>query len=360
VIFQSSIRKELSQSFATTLVVLLTVVMSNMLIQTLGQASRGAIHPADVMQVMCFTALGYSATLLTLSLFIAIISTLSRMYVDNEMAIWFSSGQRLSSLASPVLRFSWPILLCILISALMVWPWSNQHIQDLKMAFESRNDIERLAPGKFQEFSSGTGVFFVDKDTATSESGRNVFVSRTEGDWNTVISAKEGGVERIQSDKFLSLHNGQQFSINAKTHESRLINFEKYQLLINEKLNTSSYDRPLYAVNSLELLSRKNSTEEGELFWRIGQFFCAFNLTILGIALSTVNPRAASSYQIAKAILIFILYYNSINLGQRWISEGRMPLLSSLIVLHGAALLLAITWIKAKESNRSIKVWLLR
>ena len=54
-LFDSSIRKELARSFGATLVVLVTVVMTMMLIRTLGQASRGNVSPSDVMLVMGFT-----------------------------------------------------------------------------------------------------------------------------------------------------------------------------------------------------------------------------------------------------------------------------------------------------------------
>ena len=90
-LFDSSIRRELARSFSATLVVLATVVMTMMLIRTLGQASRGSLDPSDVMLIMGYTVLAYMPTILTLSLFISIIATLSRMYRDSEMVIWFTS-----------------------------------------------------------------------------------------------------------------------------------------------------------------------------------------------------------------------------------------------------------------------------
>ena len=54
-LFDSSIRKELARSFGATAVVLITVVMTMMLIRTLGQASRGSVNPQDVMLVMGYT-----------------------------------------------------------------------------------------------------------------------------------------------------------------------------------------------------------------------------------------------------------------------------------------------------------------
>ena len=58
-LFHSTLRKELARSFGATLVVLATVVMTMMLIRTLGQASRGAVSPSDVMMVMGYTVLGH-------------------------------------------------------------------------------------------------------------------------------------------------------------------------------------------------------------------------------------------------------------------------------------------------------------
>ena len=112
-LFDSSIRKELARSFGATLVVLVTVVMTMMLIRTLGQAARGNVNPSDVMLVMGFTVLGQLPTILSLSLFVAIVGTLSRMYRESEMVIWFASGKGLSSLLRPLLRFAWPIMLAV-------------------------------------------------------------------------------------------------------------------------------------------------------------------------------------------------------------------------------------------------------
>ena len=108
-LFHSSLRKELSRSFGATLIVLVTVVMTMTLIRTLGLASRGSFNPSDVLLVMGYTVLAYMPTLLTLGLFIAIISTLSRMYRDSEMVIWLSSGQGLFAVVRPLLHFAWPV-----------------------------------------------------------------------------------------------------------------------------------------------------------------------------------------------------------------------------------------------------------
>ncbi|MFY8042719.1 MAG: LptF/LptG family permease, partial [Rhodoferax sp.] len=68
------------------------------IIRTLGEASRGTFNPADVTIIMGYTVLSDMPTILSISLFIAVLSVLTRMYQDSEMVIWFGSGKGLSSL----------------------------------------------------------------------------------------------------------------------------------------------------------------------------------------------------------------------------------------------------------------------
>jgi lipopolysaccharide export LptBFGC system permease protein LptF len=125
-LFQSSLRKELARSFGATLVVLTTIILTIVLIRTLGLAAKGQANPQDVVLLMAYATLGRLPTILSLSLFIAILSTLSRMYRDSEMVVWLSSGRSLASFVRPVMRFSWPVLLVIAASALWLWPWTSK------------------------------------------------------------------------------------------------------------------------------------------------------------------------------------------------------------------------------------------
>src|SRR6478752_10281970 len=138
-LFHSSIRKKLSRSFGATLVVLVTIVMTMMLIRTLGLASKGSVNPQEVFLVMAYTVLGYMPTILSLSLFIAIVGTLSRMYRDSEMVIWFSSGRGLSSLLRPLFGFAWPVLAVTALFSLVGWPWANSQTEGMRQRYESRS-----------------------------------------------------------------------------------------------------------------------------------------------------------------------------------------------------------------------------
>ena len=99
-LFDSTVRRELARGFGATLVVILTIVLTMFLIRTVGQAADGAVAPQDVVLLLGYVALGHLPTMMALSLFVAVVITLGRMYRDSEMAIWFASGVGLTVLPS--------------------------------------------------------------------------------------------------------------------------------------------------------------------------------------------------------------------------------------------------------------------
>ena len=137
-LFDSTVRRELARGFGATLVVILTIMLTMLLIRTVGQAASGAVAPQDVVLLLGYVALGQLPMMLSLSMFIAIVVSLGRMYRDSEMAIWFASGVGLARFVRPVLRTCWPMLVVVGLLVLFVWPWGNRSSQDLRDRYQQR------------------------------------------------------------------------------------------------------------------------------------------------------------------------------------------------------------------------------
>jgi lipopolysaccharide export system permease protein len=341
-LFDSTLRRELARNFGATLVVILTIVLTMMLIRTLGQAAGGQVAPQDVILLLGYIALGHLPTMLALSLFIAIVATLTRMYRDSEMVIWFASGVGLSRFVRPVLRMSWPIVLVIGVMALFVWPWQNQRGVELKERFERRSDLSRVAPGQFQTSSDGTRVYFIERDAADARTGRNVFILNSLPDAESVTSARSGHIEVKGDDRFVELVRGQRNEENMKTGERTLERFETYRAQVGDRLISGIENLPPKARRSISLLREPTPRNQGELVWRLGLLLGGANLTLLGIGLSASNPRRASNWNLLFALLTFVVYYNMINLTQAWVAGGKIGMATVLVLAHGGAFLIAM------------------
>ena len=350
-LFDSSLRKELGRSFGATLVVLVTIVMTVMLIRTLGQASVGRVNPSEVMLVMGFTVLGHLPTILTLSLFVAITATLTRMYAASEMVVWFASGQGLLSFLKPIFRFAWPVLLAVAVLALLVWPWSNHQIRELRDRYQGRGDIERVAPGRFIESAGGQRVFFIDKDTADAQTGNNIFIATSEHGKETVTSAQQGRLDVVKGERFVVLDKGYRLETDLDTGESRVSEFAEYGNRVSERVVGPTANESPTMKPTLTLLREPTPRHLGELSWRVGLTLAAFNCVIFALAATRVNPRVGRSAGLVFALFAFVTYYNLLTFGENWIARERISLPAYLVLLHGGIFVLAMGWLLARHHD---------
>ena len=350
-LFHSSLRKELARSFGATLIVLVTVVMTMTLIRTLGQASRGSFNPSDVMMVMGYTVLTFLPNVMVMGLFVATVATLTRLYRDSEMVIWFGAGMGLRGLVAPLFRFSWPILLAVGALALFALPWANSQIEEIKIHYEQRGDLERVEPGRFQESADGNRVFFVDKTTVDQRTANNVFIATNENGKQTVTTARGGRVENIGQDQFLLLERGQRLESSLDKTDLKFSEFEEYGAKIGTALLGGKDKQPLGTVSSRSLIQNPSARYLGELSWRLGFMLAAANLMIIAIASSRINPRVGRTGNLVFSMFAFQVYLNFLNLGQNWIAAGEIGFGTFMLALHGGVLLVGLLWLIKRHNN---------
>ena len=354
-LFHSSIRKELARSFGATLVVLVTVVMTMTLIRTVGEASRGSFNPTDVLMIMGYTVLSDLPTILTLSLFISVVSVLTRMYKDSEMVIWFGSGRGLLSLVAPLFRFAWPILVGIFVLAFLIIPWSFSRIEDMRDRYEKRGDLARVEPGQFQESANGDRVFFIEKDASGQPVGHNVFIATSDFGKETITSARRGEVKVIGSDRYLVLENGQRLERSLDKDDVSVAVFGKYGAKVGVNDASARSYAPAASIASLDLLRDPKPLYLGELFWRLGLGLAAINFIVIGLAAAGMNPRVGRVANLGFAFMAFVVYFNMLVLGKSWISNGQIHFAALVALVHGLALALGCGWLLKRHSNWSVQ-----
>lgn len=331
-IFYASIRRELAQSFTAVLIVLLSIVMTMMLIRTLALANRGSVNPQDIFLIMSYLTLSFMPTILTLSLFLSVTSSLVRWYQDSEMAVWFASGQSLLAFLRPILRFAWPVLAAIAASGLLIWPWANGQIDQLRSEFAQRSDIERIAPGEFQRNKTGTRVFFTESQSDKAQSGQ-VFIYGEKDGKNTITTAQGGRIVRAPDGSAqLELNLGQSVSQDTQTGEQSISTFAQYNTRIQDAPQTALQAQTRSQPSHLLLQTAQG---RGELSWRIGMALAAINLLLLALLLIKNTQRSGKGSHLALALMSFAVYYNLINFGQNWVAKGQIPLGWWLLFLHG-------------------------
>jgi lipopolysaccharide export system permease protein len=321
--------------------------MTIMLIRTLGAAAGGRVSPQDVALMLGYVMLGHLPTILNLSLFVAVVSTLTRLHRDSEMSIWFTSGLSLWRFLKPVLRFAAPILLMMWALVLFVWPWTNQNVTALRERYEQRSDLSRVAPGQFQTSSNGQRVFFIDKAAPQEGSGRE-----------SVTTAQAGRIEvGDQRGRQLVLRHGARTDLEADNGARTISRFDSYWVRLNEVRSGGLDTLPPKARSSFELFEQRSRAGDVELVFRLGQMASALNMILLGVGLVSGNNRRASSWSLLYALLTFIVYINLLNLTQVWVGKGRLALPEALLLVHGSIALLALLQLAWRSRGAAAWRW---
>ncbi len=337
-LFDRTFRKELARAFGVTLIVLLTIVMTMGLMKTLSLAAGGRVAPQDVLLMLGYTSIGYLPIVLTLALFVAIVATLGRQYRDSEMAVWLACGLPLRRFVAPTFRMAWPVLAAVAVLVLVVWPWGNAQSTQLRERYEKRSDLSRIAPGQFQSSRDGSKVFFIERGEDKSVVGRNVFILSQQGERESVTTAAEGEIVWEGNDRVLALRHGQRAETEAKREHS-LARFDEYRVVADRQATRSLDELPPKAMDSLALLRSPESRHRGELGWRLGMLIGAANFALLGVGLSASNPRRPNNWSLLMALLVFVVYFNLINLSKSWIEQDKLGLFAALPLVHGPVML---------------------
>ncbi|MDP2811049.1 MAG: LPS export ABC transporter permease LptF [Rhodocyclaceae bacterium] len=339
-IFQRAALREFAQTFATVFVALFAIMMTSQLIRLLGQAAGGKIVPEGVIALMGFGALNTLPTLLSLTLFVAVLLSLSRSYRDSEMAIWFSAGLPLTAWIRPVMKFALPLVMAIAVLSIFLSPWAQNKSAEYRDRMDQRDDVSRVAPGAFKESSQADRVFFVEAiaDNEGHDTGRvrNVFISSMQHGRLGVMAAAEGHSEvSANGDRFLVLERGRRYESTPGMADYRVMEFDRYSVRTETKESRGVEQSPRH-LPVWELVRQPSPANLGELLWRLGVPLAALNLALLAIPLSFVNPRAGRTNNLIFALLTFMAYSNLISISQAWVAQGKLPFEIGVWAVHAA------------------------
>jgi lipopolysaccharide export system permease protein len=341
-IFSQSLRRDLNSVAGVMFSTLFTIMVTTSLIRFLGRAATDRIGSADVVPLIAFSSIGYIPVLLVLTVFLSILMVMSRAWRDSEMVIWFASGQSLSAWIRPVLSFALPYAFVVGLVALVVSPWAQQQIAELRQRFEQREDVSQVAAGQFRESRSSNRVFFVESVNKEQTEVSNVFVVQHDGPRMIVVASRGGKVEtQSNGDRFLVLEDGRRYDGDWGGVEYSLMEFERYGVRLEPSTGPAGSDSAR-GLTTPQLVADLTPANLGELMSRIGLPISVLVTALLAIPLSFVNPRLGRSLNIVIGVLIYFTYTNLNGLMRTWIAQERISFGIGVWVTHAAILAIAL------------------
>lgn len=352
-IFERALRRELLSAAGAVFTTLFTITVTFMLIRILGEAAGGKVASTDVLILIGFNSLDYFPILLILTGFISVLLVVTRAYQDSEMVVWFASGLSLTKWIKPVLSVGIPLVLMVATLSLVVSPWANEQKMEVRNRYEKREDIAKVAPGKFQESRSGGRVSFVEEVSGDLSKVQNIFTSMMNNGRSSVIVAKEGKIEiDAHGDRFLVMSKGRRYDGLPTEGDFQMMQFEKYAVLVSAQNTLDTNNKSAKALPLQALLDQPNPSHDGELLWRVSLPFMGLLLMLLAIPLGFVNPRVGRSANMIVALVFVAINLNILNMLQLAVVEGRLSFWKASWPMHATvALFIAIFFVWRLKLN---------
>lgn len=343
-IFHRALLREMAGNALLVFSVLLMITLTTVLIRYLGQAASGALANEAVAAFLGFSIVNYLPVLLSLTVFLAVLMTLTRCYRDSEMVVWFTAGLSVAAWVRPVIAFAAPVVFAIALLSLVVSPWALRKSEEYRRQIDSRDDVSAVAPGVFKESKYAERVYFVESFVGEDSTVSNIFMRAVQHQKLGILVAQRGyQTASANGDRYLVLLNGRRYEGTGGSPDYKIMSFERYAIRVH------AYEASLSAptqksLSTLELLRDRTPANLGELSWRLGLPLSAFILALLAIPLSFVNPRAGRSLNLILALLIYMVYSNFLSITQAWVAQGKMSAWAGLWMVHGvmAAVLLLL------------------
>lgn len=347
---------------AAVTLILTVILMSGRVIKYFGQAADGRLDVSLLMAVLVYRLPGFLDLIVPLSFFIAILLTMGRLYLDNEMAVLSASGisraQVLGYLAMPAAL----VMAMVAGSSLWLTPTGNAASERLFAEAAQRNSFDLIRPGRFQPMGSRTlytdamtedkqqllGVYLFEQKPQVGKSPRQI-----------IVHADVGRSERQAEtgERFLILEKGVRYEISPGEAISREMRFDRYRVTMPTPVALETLSKlSSYSSTALFAESQTNKKALGEWLWRLSMPLFVPTAVLLAFALSKVNPRQGRFLKLLPAILLYLGYVVSVGAARNAIEKDKADA-ALLWGVHIVWFLLALGIVSMENWRLLIKRW---
>lgn len=314
--------REVGMPFLGVTLVLAAIFATYSLTRYLVDANAGLLLPGEVVQLTALRALVSLEVLLPLSFYLAVMIGMGRLYSDSEIYAMRSGGVSERRLMLPIM------LLALLLAAvtgslsLLVRPWAYTASYQLRAAAEASSEVDRLRPGRFQQFADSGRTVFIERPGSDRQSVNGIFVHSRNGDDISVITAANGRLEHhaLPGQHRLTLYDARIFKRVADGPDlvARLGSFALW-LSVREPEPIGYRTK---ATSSLDLEASRLGPDRAELQWRVSTPISALLLALLAIPLSRSRPRQGRFARVIMALGIYAVYFTLLDVSRTWVEQG--------------------------------------
>ena len=341
------ILRNLATLFFAISITLGLVLFGNQFVLMVQESVQRGIPIGELMPLVSFNMIRDVPLIFTLSLFLAIILTISQIYKNSEAIVMNSLGlgdKHFIVFIQPLVIIFFLIIFFLTIYAV---PWAKQQKNIMEEETKNASEFSFITEGEFEEFKQGDIVFYASEsntiDVAEEQNMEEIFIYASDKGIPVIVLASEAKkyIDPRSKNIYLRLKDGVRYQGIPSKENKNILNFDLYDLEIvsGELQNSVFIYTKIEGKSTLDLINEGGTYANAELQWRLSQPIMVLILSVFGVFLGKTSPRKGKGVNLLIGFLVFMFYNNTLLIVKSAIEQGQI---NDKIGLWGVHLLVII------------------
>ena len=344
------IRRNLLTLFFAIFFIIGLFVFGNRVVLTVQASFVRGIPLQELIPLVSFNMIRDVTLILTLSLFLAIILSISQLYKNSEAIVMNSMGlsdKHFIVFIQPPVLLTFVIIFFLTIYAV---PWAKQQKNIVEEESKNASEFSFITEGEFEEFKQGDIVFYASEsktlDTVGEQNMEEIFIYASNKGKPVIILASEAKkyIDSTNNSIYLRLKDGVRYQGIPSDENISILNFELYDMeIVSGELQKSlAIYTKIEGKSTLDLIKEGGSYANAELQWRLSQPIMVLILSVFGVFLGKASPRGGKGVNLLIGIIVFMLYNNALLIAKSAIELSQMDPVIGLWGVHLLVLMFLI------------------
>ena len=335
------------------------IVFGNQFVSIVQKSVEHGIPFQELMPIIGFNMIRDLPLIFSLSLFLAIIISISQMYKNSEAIVINSFGigdKGLIYYIQPIVILSFVL---VFVLTIYVVPWAKQQKSNAEDETVNASEFSFITEGKFESFKNGEIVFYASESSSINKVGQQnleeifIYVSNKV---SPVIVLASTGIKYTDSTSqsiYLRLKDGVRYEGLPGEINKNILDFDLYDLEIvsAEVQKTLSNFSAIEEKTSIDLLTDGGLPANAELQWRISQSLSILILSFIGVLLGKTSPRTGKGINLLAGIVVFMIYNNGLLVAKNSIERGDLTPFIGLWSIHIIVILLVLIFYQFRQGK---------
>ena len=312
------INQKLLSIFLAIFFIIGLIVFGNQFVLTVNESFTRGILFRELLPIVSLNMIRDIPLIVSLSLFLAIIITITQLYKNSEAVVMNSVGLSILDFFLIIQ----PVIIIFFLSLLSLTTYFIPAAKYQKNIIENQNEnsseFSFITEGKFEEFKQGEIVFFTSNsnsiDDSQDQNMEEIFIYAFNNNEPVIVVASQAQkyTNLENNGTYLRLKNGIRYQGAQNLEINKILNFDSYDLEIvsGEAKNSINISKSIESEKTIDLLSIGSSFAISEFQWRFSQPISVLVLSLIGVLLGKTSPRSTKRINLLVGVVIFIIYNN--------------------------------------------------